>query len=514
MQNDMKKSSEGWKKWMAKLSSSTGTMEEKMSEIDDMAEDIRRKEKKAEKQAGALKKSEAHLSSLRPEEELRDDLEQLQPQVKVLTEKTRSVQSQQQQAKIRYDACNSDLTAAKRRLERMRHQKEEKLQVGARERRGIGGRGGGAVQPICGGSGQNLGLSGGDPPNPPCCRRGRACARSHMPPNPPCGRRAKQAAGLRESERDDAAAAAASGAARSRPCRRLDPGRHRDAALHGSLAARCPRCSLPSLPASFPPRPPVPTIAARFSLLAARFLSLASLRSHSPRFTLTSLSLASLRSRSPRFARLVRARLASLTLTLASRSLRSHSRSPRLASLTLTLASLALASQKIYKTDNYKGQQIKTAVDWIKKNADKFRRPVLGPIAAEVTCKDESIANYLDMHCANNVLLAFVTEDKRDTDLIWREVREKLKCNINIETVDTSSPETPKRNYGERRFEQMKRDYGIQGYLDQLIDCPPIIKKALYSQSQVRLARLLTREKLTTAARQRPPSLPFPTSRL
>ncbi|GMI52080.1 hypothetical protein TeGR_g5680, partial [Tetraparma gracilis] len=281
MQNDMKKSSEGWKKWMAKLSSSTGTMEEKMSEIDDMAEDIRRKEKKAEKQEGALKKSEAHLSSLRPEEELRDDLEQLQPQVKVLTEKTRSVQSQQQQAKIRYDACNSDLTAAKRRLERMRHQKEEKL-------------------------------------------------------------------------------------------------------------------------------------------------------------------------------------------------------------------------QKIYKTDNYKGQQIKTAVDWIKKNADKFRRPVLGPIAAEVTCKDESIANYLDMHCANNVLLAFVTEDKRDTDLIWREVREKLKCNINIETVDTSSPETPKRNYGERRFEQMKRDYGIQGYLDQLIDCPPIIKKALYSQSQ--LHNVIVGSQVTAAA--------------
>jgi hypothetical protein len=56
---------------------------------------------------------------------------------------------------------------------------------------------------FCGRSGQNLGLSGGDPPNPPCGRPGRTCdrphvcvvdrtcARSHVysvPPHPPCDR--------------------------------------------------------------------------------------------------------------------------------------------------------------------------------------------------------------------------------------------------------------------------------------------------------------------------------------
>jgi hypothetical protein len=33
---------------------------------------------------------------------------------------------------------------------------------------------------FCGKSGQNLGLSGGDPSNPPCGRRGRTCAQPHM----------------------------------------------------------------------------------------------------------------------------------------------------------------------------------------------------------------------------------------------------------------------------------------------------------------------------------------------
>jgi hypothetical protein len=74
--------------------------------------------------------------------------------------------------------------------------KFDKMQVGAHERRRDAAAAALAL-PICGTSGQNFGLSGGDPPNPPS------------------GRRAKQSVDLRGSEREDAAAAAASGATRS-----------------------------------------------------------------------------------------------------------------------------------------------------------------------------------------------------------------------------------------------------------------------------------------------------------
>jgi hypothetical protein len=49
-----------------------------------------------------------------------------------------------------------------------------------RRERASGGAVGGRTNPplplrVCGGSGQAKGPSGGDPPNPPCCRRGRTC---------------------------------------------------------------------------------------------------------------------------------------------------------------------------------------------------------------------------------------------------------------------------------------------------------------------------------------------------
>jgi hypothetical protein len=47
---------------------------------------------------------------------------------------------------------------------------------------------------FCGGSGHAMGLSGGDPPNPPCGRRGCTCSRPHVPPHPPRGRRGRTCA--------------------------------------------------------------------------------------------------------------------------------------------------------------------------------------------------------------------------------------------------------------------------------------------------------------------------------
>jgi chromosome segregation ATPase len=136
---------------------------------------------------------------------------------------------------------------------------------------------------------------------------------------------------------------------------------------------------------------------------------------------------------------------------------------------------------KVYK----KNQQLKGAVEWVDANRKRFRRPVYGPIAADVNCASENVALYLDNHVSNAVLQAFVVETKEDQDFLYDEVRVKLGLKINIEFVSAGQTRHPPRDFGPNRFARMKEENGILGYLDEMIECPDAVMKCLMAQSKI-----------------------------
>jgi len=129
--------------------------------------------------------------------------------------------------------------------------------------------------------------------------------------------------------------------------------------------------------------------------------------------------------------------------------------------------------------------ELRRACEWVNKNRQRFRRSVYGPLAAEVQCKNETIAIYLDQHCNNNVLQCFVVETKEDADLLWKEVREKMGVRINIETMNPDTALDPQRDFGPQRFEKLKQNYGVLGYLDEMISGPDQVIKVLMNSSKI-----------------------------
>lgn len=63
---------------------------------------------------------------------------------------------------------------------------------------------------------------------------------------------------------------------------------------------------------------------------------------------------------------------------------------------------------KIYR----KRPALQKAVKWVTENQEKFRKPVYGPVGAELDCASEDIAKIVDQHVSNAVLMAFVCETK------------------------------------------------------------------------------------------------------
>ena len=135
---------------------------------------------------------------------------------------------------------------------------------------------------------------------------------------------------------------------------------------------------------------------------------------------------------------------------------------------------------RIYKRKTY----LRKVVDFVEQNRSKFRRPVYGPIGAELDCSTDNIARYVDQHVSNAVLMAFVVEAKEDFDILYKEVRQKMKIPVNIELVENAA-DPISREYSPRRMEELKSKYGIDGFLDNFIQAPLPVKKCLCNSSKI-----------------------------
>lgn len=103
---------------------------------------------------------------------------------------------------------------------------------------------------------------------------------------------------------------------------------------------------------------------------------------------------------------------------------------------------------------------------WIDENRSRFRRPVWGPVAVEITPKSQNTAAYVEFHIPNNYLKSFVVETNEDRELLFTEIREKLNIPINILNVDGSRLETA-RMYSNEKMTRLQNEVGVECYLDQ-----------------------------------------------
>lgn len=141
----------------------------------------------------------------------------------------------------------------------------------------------------------------------------------------------------------------------------------------------------------------------------------------------------------------------------------------------------ARRNEKILGSD----RNLRAAFEWIENNRKMFRNQIWGPIVCEITTNDTSASNCLEQHVRNTVLKSFVVESNEDYKLLYREVREKCKIPINIQVVHGGKLQTVKRRFSERKMEILKREHGVQGYLDEVFTAPDAIIQALRNTSNI-----------------------------
>jgi structural maintenance of chromosomes protein 5 len=122
--------------------------------------------------------------------------------------------------------------------------------------------------------------------------------------------------------------------------------------------------------------------------------------------------------------------------------------------------------------------------DWIDKNKSKFRRPVWGPIAVEVTTKSQNTAAYVEFHIPNTILKSFVVETDEDRVLLYSEIREKLNIPINVLNADGKQLETV-RMYSNEKMKILKEQHGVECYLDETFAAPDPVMVALQKFANV-----------------------------
>jgi chromosome segregation ATPase len=134
----------------------------------------------------------------------------------------------------------------------------------------------------------------------------------------------------------------------------------------------------------------------------------------------------------------------------------------------------ALRKERILRSDRNLGK----IHQWLQANRSLFRRPVWGPIATEVSPKSQNTAAYLEMHVPNNVLRAFVVETKEDYDRLYNTFRKELKVPINVLNVGNKKLDQS-RIYSEEKMAVLKRDHGVECYLDETFSAPEKVMIAL-----------------------------------
>jgi hypothetical protein len=121
--------------------------------------------------------------------------------------------------------------------------------------------------------------------------------------------------------------------------------------------------------------------------------------------------------------------------------------------------------------------------NWIQDNRQLFRKEVIGPIACEITSKSKNAAAYIEMHVSNATLKSFVVQSKEDYDLLYQNVRVRMKLPVNIINITTLSQKP--RMYSDAKMKILKQEHGVTGYMDESFSAPDLVVEALKKSANI-----------------------------
>jgi hypothetical protein len=105
--------------------------------------------------------------------------------------------------------------------------------------------------------------------------------------------------------------------------------------------------------------------------------------------------------------------------------------------------------------------------------------------AAEVQPRNQLYASYIEQHVAQSTWKSFVVECAEDYNLLYREIRQKLRIPINIILVPNGKLEPIRRMYSDQKFSVLKREHGFFEYLDETCTAPDPIMQAMISKHNI-----------------------------
>lgn len=129
-------------------------------------------------------------------------------------------------------------------------------------------------------------------------------------------------------------------------------------------------------------------------------------------------------------------------------------------------------------------QNLRTICEWIDNNRQMFRKPVFGPVAAEISPDTATAAACFEFHVANKVLFSFVVQCDEDKQLLYNEIRVNQGRRINIIDVAGQSLATT-RKYSDAKMRVLKDQHGVVGYLDETFQAPDAVMIAVQKFARV-----------------------------
>ncbi|XP_009993202.1 PREDICTED: structural maintenance of chromosomes protein 5 [Chaetura pelagica] len=122
-----------------------------------------------------------------------------------------------------------------------------------------------------------------------------------------------------------------------------------------------------------------------------------------------------------------------------------------------------------------------TALMWLRKNRDKFKKNVCEPMMLEINMKDNRHAKYVENHISGNDMRAFVFESQEDMEMFLVEMRDHQKLRVNAVCAPA---ELWAEKLPSRPIEELRR-YGFFSYLRELFDAPYPVMSYLCFQYHV-----------------------------
>uniref|UniRef100_A0A8C5U9H7 Structural maintenance of chromosomes protein 5 n=1 Tax=Malurus cyaneus samueli TaxID=2593467 RepID=A0A8C5U9H7_9PASS len=122
-----------------------------------------------------------------------------------------------------------------------------------------------------------------------------------------------------------------------------------------------------------------------------------------------------------------------------------------------------------------------SALMWLRKNKDKFKKKACEPMMLEINVKDNRHAKYIENHISSNDMRAFVFESQEDMETFLVEMRDhqKLRVNAVCAPAESCAEKLPSRPIEELH------QYGFYSYLRELFDAPHPVTSYLCSQYRV-----------------------------